>query len=64
MVSVDSTNTMRLSTDNGLTWNVIDPIGNGVTASKIEMAPDGKSMLIMGNDGKTYQTSVAQASTP
>lgn len=60
MVTVDSSNTMRLSTDNGQTWNVIDPIGNGVKAGKVEMAPDGKSMLIMGTDSKTYQTSVTQ----
>lgn len=60
MIAVDSTKKMRLSQDSGVTWTTIDPIGNGVLVNAARLAPDGKSMLIIGSDTQTYQASVAQ----
>lgn len=58
MFAVDSSYKMHLSKDNGATWNIVDPIGNGVLISLAELAHDAKSIIITGRDGKLYQTSV------
>lgn len=58
MFAVDSAYKMHLSKDNGTTWNIVDPIGNGVLISLAELAHDAKSIIITGRDGKLYQTSV------
>lgn len=52
---------IKVSFDSAVTWTTIDPIGGNVKQNNIKLSYDGKTMFILGTDGKMYYTTTQQA---